>query len=149
LPPWAEAKRLCDLYLEQAPWFFGAVTKCQIIEEILPQWYPEARVELPPAPAPAQGSHHELALLFVLFCYGSLTDIAQHAPPDNSDADHYFELTQATLNLEPLLDRPGSVAAVQTLSLMAIYKGMCAGQHSIESTWALMGMASRMAQSVS
>ena len=32
---------------------------------------------------------------------------------------------------------------------MAIYEGICSGENSIESTWALMGLACKLAQSVS
>jgi len=48
-----------------------------------------------------------------------------------------------------LLDRPPSVATVQTLSLMAVYEGICSHENSIETTWTLMGLASKLAQSVS
>lgn len=97
---------------------------------------------------PKQGGAHELALMFVIFCFGALTDISLPPAPDNPDADQYFQLTRAALTLEPVLDRPPSVATVQALSLMAIYQGLCSGDNSIESTWALMGMATKLAQSV-
>ena len=58
-------------------------------------------------------------------------------------------LTRAALALQPVMDRAPSVSTVQALSLMAIYQGLVANEHSIESTWALMGMASKLAQSVS
>jgi hypothetical protein len=48
-----------------------------------------------------------------------------------------------------ILDRPPLVATVQALSLLAIYEGMSGGENSIESTWALMGLAVKLAQSVS
>jgi hypothetical protein len=152
LPPWPEALRLCELYLESAPWFFGPVTRKQITEELLPTWYSEARAvsglpEAAQSPSP-QGTNHELALLFIIFVFGAINDVNLPPPPDNADATHYFDLSQATLNLDSLLYRPGSVAAVQTISLMAIYRGMCADENSIESTWAMFGMATRMAQSV-
>ncbi len=47
-----------------------------------------------------------------------------------------------------VLDRPPSVATVQTLSLMAIYEGLCSGENSIESTWVLFGFATKLSQSV-
>lgn len=166
LPNWHEAWRLCELYLEQAPWFFGAVTKRQLHEEILPLWYQEA-----PKPAPAlspvstpssnggspalssastaRGGAHDLALLFVIFCFGALTDMAMPPAPDNPEAEQFYQLTKAALTLEPVLARPPSVVTVQTLSLMAIYEGLCSGENSIESTWALMGLATKLAQSVS
>lgn len=48
-----------------------------------------------------------------------------------------------------IFERPPSVATVQAISLMAIYEGICSGENSIESTWALMGLACKLAQSVS
>ena len=68
--------------------------------------------------------------------------------PDNLEAGHYYQLTKAALALEPVLERPPSLATVQALALMAIYEGMCSGENSIESTWALMGLATKLAQSV-
>jgi hypothetical protein len=48
-----------------------------------------------------------------------------------------------------IFERPPSVTTVQAISLMAIYEGICSGENSIESTWALMGLACKLAQSVS
>jgi hypothetical protein len=163
LPPWRDAWRLCDLYLEQAPWFFGAVTKRQLHEELLPMWYPEAQQHSgapsasstpksspdPNSSSVGKGGAHDLALMFVIFCFGALTDMALPPPPDNADAEQYYQLTRAALTLEPVLDRPPSMSTVQTLSLMAIYQGLCSGENSIESTWSLFGMATRLSQSVS
>lgn len=110
--------------------------------------------EAPPPPGPSapqatKGTAHELALLFVIFCFGALTDMELPPAPDNPEADHYYQLTKAALALEPVLERPPSVSTVQTLSLMGIYEGLCSGENSIESTWALMGLATKLAQSVS
>ncbi|KAF8878064.1 fungal-specific transcription factor domain-containing protein [Infundibulicybe gibba] len=163
LPSWQQAWRLCELYLEQAPWFFGAVTKRQLHEEILPLWYQEAKpvagaaspVYSAPSPpgsespnSSVKGGAHDLALLFVIFCFGALTDMELPPAPDNPEAEHYYQLTKAALTLEPVLERPPSVATVQTLSIMAIYEGLRSGENSIESTWALMGMATKLAQSI-
>lgn len=95
-----------------------------------------------------KGGAHDLALLFVIFCFGALTDMELPAAPDNVEAEQYYQLTKASLTLEPILERPPSVATVQTLSLMAIYEGLCSGENSIESTWTLMGLATKLAQSV-
>ncbi|KAI0672081.1 fungal-specific transcription factor domain-containing protein [Trametes maxima] len=166
LPPWQRAAQLCDLYLEQAPWFFGAVTSRQLHEEVLPLFYEEAadaaraRVNMgasaPPSGVeafnlPASGvqpSSHDLALLFVVFCFGALTDPSEPPAPHNEEAARYYQLTRAALSLEPVLDRPPSVTTVQTISLMGIYQGMVADEHSIETTWALMGLSSKLAQSI-
>ncbi|KAJ8597723.1 hypothetical protein M405DRAFT_836258 [Rhizopogon salebrosus TDB-379] len=160
LPPWHRARHLSELYLQQAPWFFGAVTKRQLMEESLPLWYAEA-VDLiyPGSVAPTVISEneanevpskgpHELALMFVIFCFGALTDHRLPPAPDNEEADMYFKLTRAALNLEPVLDRPPSVATIQTLALLAIYQGLCSGDNSIESTWGIFGLATKLAQSI-
>ncbi|KAG2095698.1 uncharacterized protein F5147DRAFT_755065 [Suillus discolor] len=157
LPPWHRARHLSELYLQQAPWFFGAVTKRQLMEENLPLWYAEASdlIHLGSvAPSVASGNDalskgpHELALMFVIFCFGALTDHRLPPAPDNEEADMYFKLTRAALNLEPVLDRPPSVATIQTLALLAIYQGLCSGENSIESTWGIFGLATKLAQSV-
>ncbi|KAI0703865.1 hypothetical protein C8T65DRAFT_709179 [Cerioporus squamosus] len=164
LPPWHRARELRELYLEQAPWFFGAVTRRQLCEEIFPLFYQEAQDEVGAAAARGfvgsadafnlpngtkqQASSHELGLMLVVFCFGALTDATLPAAPHNPEAERYYQLTRAALSLEPVMDRPPSVATVQVLSLMAIYQGMVADEHSIESTWALMGLSSKLAQSV-
>lgn len=63
-------------------------------------------------------------------------------------SERYFQLTKASLVLEPVLERPPSVATVQTLSLMAIYEGICSREGSIERTWSLFGLAGKLAQSI-
>ncbi|KAJ2927653.1 hypothetical protein H1R20_g9438, partial [Candolleomyces eurysporus] len=174
LPSWQQATRLSQLYLEQAPWFFGAVTRRQLEEELLPAWYREAPRPANPStpgglpasaasPSPSvssnghsdgpsspisKGNAHDLALLFVIFCFGSLTDMAMPPAPDNTEAEHYYQLTKACLTIEPVLERPPSVSTIQTLSLMAIYEGLSAKENSIECTWALFGMATKLAQSI-
>ncbi|KAI0088357.1 hypothetical protein BDY19DRAFT_891492 [Irpex rosettiformis] len=172
LPEWPRAQALAALYLEQAPWFFGAIKRRQVIEELLPMFYPDAQANIPDSDTPpsqpgahlasstsafalaasksvnSTGGAHDLALLFVVFCFGALTDPALPPAPYNKEASTYYELTRAALNIEPVLDRAPSVATVQTLSLMGIYQGLVAGENSIESTWALMGLACKLAQSV-
>ena len=142
LPIYSEALRLVRIYLEQAPWFFGAVTRRQIEEEMLPLWYEEAAAlassppqqqqkqassspgaqslteNSPPrntssspsttSSAPGQtqsqprvGNSHDLALLFIIFCFGSLTDVDLPSPPDNIPAERFYQLTKVSLTLDP------------------------------------------------
>ncbi|KAI0752488.1 fungal-specific transcription factor domain-containing protein [Daedaleopsis nitida] len=163
LPPWPRASQLRDLYLEQAPWFFGAVTHRQLVDEVFPLFYEEAAEEARtrvasglvgsaeafnlPIPSSTHASSHELGLMLVVFCFGALTDPTLPSAPHNTEAERYYQLTRAALSLEPVMDRPPSIATVQVLSLMGIYQGMVADEHSIEITWALMGLASKLAQS--
>jgi len=108
LPPWPRAAQLCDLYLEQAPWFFGAVTRRQLREEILPLFYDEAAegatsgalsssaaaFALGREAGGSSGSSHDLALLFVIFCFGALTDVDIPPAPHNPEAERYFQLLE-------------------------------------------------------
>lgn len=174
LPPYDRAWQLCERYLEQECWHYGAVTRRQLVEELFPYFYPESIEQggaaLSPAPhhlslssqsqsqtssdsqkgvgAEGNAGPHALALMFVVFCFGALTDPNMPAAPDNEEAELYYQLSRAALNLEPVLEKPPSVATVQTVSLMAIYQGMCSGEHSIETTWAMWGLASKLAQSI-
>ncbi|KAK0484663.1 hypothetical protein IW261DRAFT_1331075 [Armillaria novae-zelandiae] len=155
IPEWSEGYRLCSLYLETAPWFFGAVHQRQLFEELVPLWYQDGTRRptnsSPPSATSApvtKGGAHDLALLFIIFCFGALTDMNLPPAPDNPVCEQYYDLTKAALSIEPLLERPPSVATVQTLSLMAIYEGLKSGENSIESTWTLMGIATKLAQSV-
>ncbi|KAK0469060.1 uncharacterized protein EV420DRAFT_1492278 [Desarmillaria tabescens] len=154
IPEWSEGYRLCSLYLETAPWFFGAVHQRQLFEELIPLWYQDGARRptnsSPPSATSApvtKGGAHDLALLFIIFCFGALTDMNLPPAPDNPVSEQYYDLTKAALSIEPIMERPPSVATVQTLSLMAIYEGLKSGENSIESTWTLMGISTKLAQS--
>ncbi|KAI9450548.1 fungal-specific transcription factor domain-containing protein [Russula earlei] len=146
LPPWSRATQLCTLYLEQAPWFFGAVKARQLHEEILPLYYVEARPY--GVSPPSSSTAHDLALLFVIFCFGSVTDDNLPPAPGNAEADRFYTLTRAAIALTPPMDRPPTLSTVQAFSLMAIYQGIVANQDSIENTWTMMGLATKLAQSI-
>ncbi|KAG6848992.1 hypothetical protein H0H93_012161 [Arthromyces matolae] len=146
LPEWTEAHRLCGLYMESATWFFGAVTKQQLEEEVLPTWYKEAP-KPPETQQPLAQTPHDLALLFIILTYGAMADTKEFTVT-TARAGAYHTLSKAALALAPVLERPPSVATVQTIALMGIYEGMLGGENSIEATWALMGLATKLAQSI-
>ncbi|KIY68115.1 hypothetical protein CYLTODRAFT_421875, partial [Cylindrobasidium torrendii FP15055 ss-10] len=147
LPEWDVAAHLCSLYLETAPWFFGAVTSKQLHEELLPMWYEDnakrAVVQSPESTNGGKGSPHELAIFFMVLCFGALTDMNLPPAPDNPVCDKYYDATKAALALESILERAPSVATVQTIALMGIYEGLKGSENSIEATWTLMGLASK------
>ncbi|KAJ7628705.1 fungal-specific transcription factor domain-containing protein [Roridomyces roridus] len=165
LPLYAEAVRLCELYLEQAPWFFAAITRDQLTDEILPLWYSSEVSRLPPKfgnPTP-QGTAHDLALLYMIFCFGAFGDTSLPFPtlhgsaqeqddlPEATglrDAEYFYRCTKVALALEPVLEGPPSVATVQTLALLATFEGLCGGENSVESTWAILGLSTKLAQSI-
>ncbi|KAL4076862.1 fungal-specific transcription factor domain-containing protein [Scleroderma yunnanense] len=158
LPPWQRAHQLSELYLSKVAWLLNAMTKQQLLEVSLPMWYDEAADLIPPgsvATATVSGSldspnknPHELALLFIMLCVGALHDDTLPSGPDNEEAKVYFELTKAALNLEPVMESTPSVASVQTLTIMAVYYGMCGKENSIECTWNALSVAAKLAQSI-
>jgi hypothetical protein len=52
-------------------------------------------------PQPRLGNSHDLALLFMIFCFGSLTDVNLPSPPDNIPAERFYQLTKVSLTLDP------------------------------------------------
>jgi hypothetical protein len=50
---------------------------------------------------PRTGNSHDLALLFLIFCFGSLTDTNLPSPPDNIPAERFYQLTKVSLCLDP------------------------------------------------
>ena len=47
------------------------------------------------------GNSHDLALLFMIYCFGSLTDVNLPSPPDNIPAERFYQLTKVSLTLDP------------------------------------------------
>jgi hypothetical protein len=89
-------------------------------------YYVEARPQgIPPPTVPTL---HDLALLFVIFCFGAVTGGGLPPAPGNAEADRFYTLTRAAIALTPPTDRPPSVCTVQAISLMAIYQGMVANK---------------------
>ena len=122
LPPYDEATRLCGLYLQQAPWFFGAVREEQIGGEMLPMWYgvgesafcgsgngqsqsqsqggSQGGIASGSGGGGLGGTSHDLALLFMIFCFGHTTDVNLPAPPENLPADKYYQLAKVALTVD-------------------------------------------------
>lgn len=50
---------------------------------------------------PRTGNSHDLALLFAIFCFGSITDMNLPSPPDNIPAERFYQLTKVSLSLDP------------------------------------------------
>jgi hypothetical protein len=50
---------------------------------------------------PRTGNSHDLALLFAIFCFGSVTDMNLPSPPDNIPAERFYQLTKVSLSLDP------------------------------------------------
>jgi hypothetical protein len=90
---------------------------------------------------------HRLSVMFMVLAIGSLMDV--RLPSYNIEAEKYHQLARAALFQNNIFDEP-TLGAVQALYLMSFYlflsdkHGMSGG-----SRWAIMGMAVKLAQSVS
>ena len=88
-----------------------------------------------------------LSVMFMVLAIGSLMDV--RLPSYNIEAEKYHQLARAALFQNNIFDEP-TLGAVQALYLMSFYlflsdkHGMSGG-----SRWAIMGMAVKLAQSVS
>jgi hypothetical protein len=95
LPPYAEAIRLVRLYPEQAPCFFWCShSKAHRGRNLTIMVRRTSRRSIPPADGlqttstttpngksqQRAGTSHDLALLFIVFCFGALTDIVMGTP---------------------------------------------------------------------
>lgn len=150
LPPWDRACHLAETYLEQAAWLFRAVSRPQLIDEMLPILY-KRRV-----PLDAEHEYngpHDLSLIFMIFAVGALVDLTQE--PYNAEADHYYQLAKAAITLQSVLEKP-ELVTIQSLHLMSIYNAMhqpdekyCESETSMEMSWSLIRLCHQLAQTVS
>lgn len=98
LPPMERAIALCETFLEHLSWMFHIVSRRQLIDELIPAIYKQARVTYGP---------HELAVLLITLGIGALVDL--ELQPYNLEAQHYYRLARAALSLQSVLTEPSIV----------------------------------------
>jgi hypothetical protein len=88
-----------------------------------------------------------LSVMFMVLAIGSLMDT--RLPSYNTEAEKYHQLARAALFQNNIFDEP-TLGAVQALYLMSFYL-FFSDRHGTSggSRWAIMGMAVKVAQSVS
>ena len=150
LPTYQRACELSESYVSYAGWLFRSVPRRQIFEEMIPRFYKQAAGEEVPLPTTDYSRPHDLALLLLCFAIGSLVDINQKAY--NSEAEHYCQLAQAAMCLQPVLANP-TLVTIQALHLHSIYVAMVGnelgGQDSnMEFSWALVTLAGQLSHTV-
>jgi hypothetical protein len=137
LPPIDRTYRLCERFYQEVAWIYRGVPKSQIFDSVIPILYGEAE-----APEQHPQSPHNLALLFSLLAISALIE------EEADEAEHYHQIAQAAVSLQPVLEEP-SLETVQTLRLWSIYNGMNDGaQGSLELTWSLVTLAAHLSQTV-
>lgn len=153
LPIQARAWSLCETYLEHMSWSFSPLKRDEIVDDYLTpiyKWYKGRQAtaftdEYPPTVTP-----HRLAVLFMIFALGAMTDLTLEpcrfslfalkyiSPPlisflDNSESETYHLLARAALSTRSVYESP-EIATVQAILLMAIFHGSGSKRHTIESS---------------
>lgn len=176
LPPIDRATALVEAYFTNLAWFLGPIERVQVVDELLPLFYPSlgaaggSRRKTTAASAStsasststsstsnnaetlshlistATDSPHDLALLFTVFACGAVADLTQ--PPDNVEALRFNALSRATLGLYNLFEA-GSLSACQAVFLNGSFEVYSGKRASQESAWKMFSLAMCLASSVS
>ncbi|KII85775.1 hypothetical protein PLICRDRAFT_56260 [Plicaturopsis crispa FD-325 SS-3] len=144
LPSPEVALNLRDIYYHRASWMYSPISPDAFASEVYAQFY-AAQAAPPIADDPLIA--HRLALMFMVLAIGTLMDERQTSY--GIEAEKYYQLARAALFRDSLFDEP-TINAVQALYLMSFYLFL-ADRHGTGSgsRWAIMGLAVKVAQSVS
>ena len=150
LPDYQRACELAEAYVSYAAWLFRSVSRRQIFEELIPRFYKQAADEDAPLPTTDYRKPHDLGLLLLCFAIGALVDLNRQ--PSNSDGEHYCQLAQAAMCLQPVLSNP-TLVTIQALHLQSIYVAMVGNEpggqdHHMEFSWALLTLAGQLSHTV-
>ncbi|KAJ7667924.1 fungal-specific transcription factor domain-containing protein [Mycena polygramma] len=148
LPDQPRAWSLCETYLEQCAWQFRPITREEMIDDFLTPIYKswrEKRAWNNETDFPHTISPHRMAVLFMFFALGALVDLTLE--PHNAESDRYYHASRASLALRSVFDSP-EMATVQAVLLMATYHNMGGKHYTMESSWSLMCLGSKLAQSL-
>ncbi|KDQ57026.1 hypothetical protein JAAARDRAFT_157067 [Jaapia argillacea MUCL 33604] len=148
LPPQPRAWTLCETYFEHASWFYSSVRRDEVVNDIMAPIYKwvkdKERMKLSECYV-AQGCPHKLAVLYMVFALGALMDLT--LPPQNAEAEEYYRLGRAALALRSVVDSP-SIEAVQALALMGAYHSLAGKRYTMDSSWSMMSISAKLAQSI-
>ncbi|TDL15896.1 hypothetical protein BD410DRAFT_795947 [Rickenella mellea] len=147
LPQWSRVSQLVPLYHAHLAWYFRVIERSQIEQELLPAFYPLSTTFDPTDNQDqlANPGPHELALLFMVFAMGAVSDLS--LPPSNGEAYTYVILARAALSLSSVFESP-SLSAVQAVALLGAY-GVHAGRDAtLEGSWLTMNVAVDMGVSI-
>ncbi|RSH94924.1 hypothetical protein EHS25_000008 [Saitozyma podzolica] len=142
LPPENDARTLIDAYCRHFAWHFNIVPRNEIValsDGLYARTREAARVSSKDITA------DRLALLYIVFAMGSYYNL--ELPPDDSSVEEYLELSRSCLAKGDFLAN-NTIAALQTLHIMAhLQLSMDSGRNG-DSSWPLWGVTMRMVQAM-
>lgn len=149
LPPSSRAWSLLEAYTEHVSWLFQPIKREHIVEDFLTPIY-NAKKERKDAAdfaatARTQVSPHKIAVLFLVLAIGANLDFT--LPSDSEEGENYYRYARAALTHGSVLDSPW-METIIALLLMSQYRGTAIKPPSRDNSWALIGLACRLAQSV-
>ncbi|KAL0949720.1 hypothetical protein HGRIS_009759 [Hohenbuehelia grisea] len=148
LPSQPRAWALCETYLEQATLTCRPLQRSEIVDDILSPIYKHIkdRGSCTPVPSvPSSISPHKLAVLFMIFALGALVDLT--LTDFDVESENFYHLSRASLSLRSIFDSP-EISTVQAILLMASYHNMGGRRFSMDSSWGLQSLSSKLAQSM-
>lgn len=147
LPPLTRAWSLCETYLEHASWHLTHVTRQELIEDILTPILNakkehedhvfEPRVKVSPS---------KFASLYLVFAQAVLVDLT--LPAFHVEGKKFHHYACAAMGLCPFINKP-TVEMVQTILMMAHYRGCAGERYTRDSVWVLSSLGCKLAHSVS
>ncbi|KZP26820.1 hypothetical protein FIBSPDRAFT_819101 [Athelia psychrophila] len=148
LPPTPRAWSLLEAFMENASCMFQPAKREHLIEDFLTPIYNAKKEREDPTldlDARAQISPHKLAVLFLVMAIGANMDFT--LPPYNEEAELYYHYARAALALRSIFDSP-MIETIHAILLLSYYHSSAGERHSTDSSWALIGLGCKLAQSV-
>ncbi|KAF7975573.1 hypothetical protein HWV62_9275 [Athelia sp. TMB] len=147
LPSTPRAWSLLEAYMENASWVFQPLRREHLIADILTPIYnaKKERESTVPGKEWTMISPHKFAVLFLIFALGANMDFT--LPLNNAEEAEYHHYACAAIALRSVFDTP-TMETVQALLLMAHYRHSAGERYTRDSSWALVGLACKLAQAM-
>ena len=128
--------------MENLSWMFQIVSLNYLTKELLPSIY------IYPTTRRSRNDFygvHDLALLYIVLAVGALVYL--NLQPYNIEAKRYYVMGRAAAGMLSIMEA-NSLSTVRFLHLLSIYNGMSGKESKLSNTYALLNLASVMAQRV-
>lgn len=144
LPPYPEARRLADLYFENASWMYEIIPREIFFTVHLPHVWPTTA-----SPTQKPMPHDVFALVAIVLALGAFFDLDLSFNVVKQRAAQLHSLAVAWISAHIPQDgalKLDTIPAVQTVHLMVLYQLSTRGRGDGEAAWQLLGMAMRSIQ---